>query len=211
MSKQERIQILVEEKAPEERKKLLAQVEAGKAALPRIPVIAESAVAAAARRSLAGIDAELLKGALSYVKYFMAVSGDILSTAIAVDKTPVKGQALRGKTHVISQALVGDVNLVTGIYAEDSVFLELARRYAGEPFDSIDEMAIDSLEEFLNVVHGGYAVELAKGGREADIDIPRWAANVAPGAKQQAQLSIDTSFGAFRVVVAEEEFIQTLH
>ncbi len=210
MSKQESIQLLVEGKAPEERKKLLAQVEAGEAELPLVPAFAESEVAAAVRRSLASADADLMRSALSYVKYFMAVSGDILSTALAVDKTPAKGKELRGKTHMVSQAIVGDVNLVTGIYAEDSVFLELASRYAGEAFGSIDEMAIDSLEEFLNVVHGGYAVELAKGGRESDIDIPRWAANTAPSAQQQVQVTIDTAFGPFRVVVAEEEFIPAL-
>ncbi len=211
MSKQENIQLLVEDKSPEERRRLLAQVEQGTAELPLVPVFAENNVAAAVRHYLSSQDAELLKGALSYVKYFMAVSGEILSTAIAVDKTPVKAKALRGKTHIVSQVLVGDVNLVTGIYAEDGVFLELAKRYAGEPFEAIDEMAIDALEEFLNVVHGGYAVELAKGGRETDMDIPRWAENTAPSAPQQVQVSIDTAFGSFRIVVAEEEFIPARH
>lgn len=110
-------------------------------------------------------------------------------------------------SHIVSQELVGDVSLVTGIYATDDVFIELAKRYSCEPLETVDGIAIDSLMEFINVLNGLYAVELSRNDQEADLEAPKWAENQEPLGNQQLVLRIDTGFGSFALIMAADEFV----
>lgn len=110
-------------------------------------------------------------------------------------------------SHIVSQAMVGDVSFVAGIYASDDVFLELARRYSNESLTEINDMAVDSVTEFLNVLNGLYAVELAKEELDIDLDIPRTAEHQEPMGYQQLVVGIQTGFGLFLLVLAADEFI----
>ncbi len=110
-------------------------------------------------------------------------------------------------SHIVSQVLVGVVNLVTGFYATDEVFIDIASRYSRERFTEMNDMVLDSVMEFFNVLNGLYAVEIAKRELEADLEIPTVAANAEPMGNQQLIVPIETGCGSFALIMATDEFI----
>lgn len=111
------------------------------------------------------------------------------------------------RTVAVSQRLFGDLNLVTGLFAREDVFVEMARRYSHEDLHSVDEMATDSLGEFLNVVNGLFAVDMARQDLEIDLGMPRVEENVLPTGNRQLLLHVCTAFGSFALVIAADEFV----
>lgn len=110
-------------------------------------------------------------------------------------------------SHIVSQRLLGDVTMVTGIHAQDDVFLEMARRFSGEDITEVDELTVDSLCEFLNVINGLFAVDVARQELEIDLDAPRVAENSYADGNLQLVLLIETGFGKFALVLAGDEFV----
>ncbi len=108
-------------------------------------------------------------------------------------------------SHTISQRLSGSVSFVSGIYVSDKVFIEMAQRYSHELIDEADEMAEDSVSEFLNVVNGLFVVDLGKRDYDLDLGTPRIGKNTKPMGSRQLQLCIDTGFGSFALVLASDE------
>lgn len=109
-------------------------------------------------------------------------------------------------SYVVSQKLVGDMNLVTGIFAGDEVIMEMARRYSREPIREVNDLALDSVAEFLNVVNGLFIVELGRHDIEVDLEAPRSAKDVRPSGGNQLINCVDTTFGSFMMVMASDEF-----
>ena len=144
-----------------------------------------------------------------FMELFMEELMDFLKTPAVISLEPVEKSAFSkmGKTHAASQRLTGDLSIVTGIIGRDSYFLELAKRYAQEEMDDIDDLAVDSIEEFLNVLNGGYMVRLAKRELETDLETPRWGRNVVPHGSRQLAMRICVDFGSFYAVLATDEFI----
>ncbi|MEG6586232.1 hypothetical protein [Dendrosporobacter sp. 1207_IL3150] len=70
---------------------------------------------------------------------------------------------------LVTQNVVGEVNLFTGIALDDKVFLEIARRYSQEDLNEIDELAECSVAEFLNVVNGIFCVNASDQGVDLDL------------------------------------------
>lgn len=168
----------------------------------------ESSVISEAIDILAPADLENEKALYgNYAEVFMRSLIRFLNTPALIDvNVPViDGDCV--KTHIVSQALVGDTELVAGIYAPDEVFLELACRYSQESLEKIDDLAKDSILEFINVMNGLFAVELANRQIEVDLDLPRLAANSEPFGNQQLTVRIDMGFGSFLLVMAGDEFI----
>ncbi|MGP1471403.1 MAG: hypothetical protein ACTTJE_07390 [Schwartzia sp. (in: firmicutes)] len=112
-----------------------------------------------------------------------------------------------GHNYAVSQRLMGDVVLVTGLLATESMFVEMARRYSHEEISTVDEMAADSLSEFLNVVNGLFIVDMARQNLEIDLGMPRMEENVRPTGNRQLALQVFTSFGVFTLVIAADEFV----
>lgn len=71
---------------------------------------------------------------------------------------------------VVSQRIKNSINLQTYINVEEEVFVKLASRYAGEELVSNDEMAKDSVGEFLNLNNGLYLVGMSNMGIELDME-----------------------------------------
>ena len=107
----------------------------------------------------------------------------------------------------VSQGFFGDVQLTTGIAAQPSVFLELARRYSGERFSEVDALAIDSMQEFLNVINGMCAIAFARKGIAVDLALPRHGCRLTAVASCPLCPKILTSYGSFHLVLAADEFI----
>ena len=111
-----------------------------------------------------------------------------------------------GGTHIVSQRLLGALSFVSGIYAEDAVLLEIAKRYSHEEMEEVDELAEDSIAEFLNVVNGLFVVDLGKRDLDIDLDTPRVEKNKRPMGSHQLEMWVETGFGFFALVLAADEF-----
>ncbi len=125
--------------------------------------------------------------------------------AVIDNREPLLGD--QDQSHIVSQRLIGDISMTTGIVTADPMFIEMARRYSHEDITEIDELAADSLTEFLNVVNGLFAVDMARQDRDVDLEAPKIEANRLPVGNHQLLLRIHTAFGSFVLVIASDEFV----
>jgi len=70
----------------------------------------------------------------------------------------------------VSQRIKNSINLMTCINAEPDVFAKIASIYAEEELSSVDEMAKDSVGEFLNINNGLYLVGMSNIGIELGME-----------------------------------------
>ena len=162
------------------------------------------------REAVVRMGADLLPGEVERYSDFVAI---FLRSVIRFMDTPAvisnRAPNLRGdaRTYAVSQRLTGDLVLVTGLLAKEDMFVEMAKRYSHEEIHTVDEMAIDSLGEFLNVVNGLFIVDMARQDLEIDLGLPRVEENVLPTGNRQIALDIYTAFGNFALVIAADEFV----
>lgn len=108
---------------------------------------------------------------------------------------------------IVAQRISGGIALVVGIEALEKEFLALARRYSREELPEMDELALDSMEEFLNVVDGLFAVKLGKRELEVDLALPVSATEMHRHPSNLLRLFIDTPWGGFDLLLATDAFI----
>ncbi|MBQ7515979.1 MAG: hypothetical protein IJS96_06820 [Schwartzia sp.] len=125
--------------------------------------------------------------------------------AVIDNREPILGDS--NQSHIVSQRLIGDISMTTGIVTSDPMFIEMARRYSHEDIKEIDELAADSLTEFLNVVNGLFAVDMARQDRDVDLEAPKIEANLLPVGNHQLLLRVYTACGSFVLVIASDEFV----
>ena len=142
-----------------------------------------------------------------YMQLFVESMIEYMSTPAVIDtQVPVldeNGKELNG----VSQRMDGDVSLVPGILAGEREFLTLAERMSGEELNKIDDLAIDSLQEFVNVVNGVFSIKMAERGLEVELEAPRASKVIVPKANKQVLLRLYTGFGSFFVVLSADEFM----
>lgn len=109
-------------------------------------------------------------------------------------------------TYAVSQRLSGDVSLAICVVAAEEVFLKMAKRYSHEDFVEVDDLVLDSVTEFLNVLNGLYIIDLAKKELDVDLEIPKIFKNIQPSSNNQLILPVETCFGSLYVVLATDEF-----
>ena len=103
---------------------------------------------------------------------------------------------------VASQNFAGYLGFRTGVVMDERMLLELARRFSGEELEKIDELALDSIAEFLNVTNGIFAVNMSDLGLELDLLPQRVGANDAePVAGKCYCVPIDLSFGSVTLMI----------
>ena len=144
-----------------------------------------------------------------FMEIFMDSLMDFLHTPAVISLEPVSEIEFTSgfATHAASQHMNGDVSIVTGILAEDAEFLELAGRYSEEDLTEIDEIAIDSIQEYLNVINGIFSIQLAERSIDVELEVPRWGAVVIPQGHRQLIMRVCTDFGMIYVIVSSDEFI----
>ncbi len=142
-----------------------------------------------------------------YMELFLDSLQSMAGTQGVISPVSVSEMACE-PNHGASQALKGSHGFVVGIVATDDVFLEIAKRYSQEELPEIDELAMDSVEEFLNVVNGLFTIQLAKEKITAELGLPVSGENVQPDGKDQLRLRVITAFGSFETVLSAEEFIE---
>lgn len=144
---------------------------------------------------------------LSYGNYadmfIMSCQRFIDTEAIILPEVPVAD----AKGVLVSQSLSGGVVLTAGVMARPDVFLELGCRYSNEELDDVDDLAIDCVAEFLNVLNGLYIVNLSQMDMDVDLEEPRNAENVLPEASRLLAFTVATEFGTFILYMAEDEFM----
>jgi hypothetical protein len=101
-----------------------------------------------------------------------------------------------------SQSMTGDVTLHSSFTAEDSVLLELAKRYSGEEIAEMNELAIDSIGEFLNVTNGLFCINLSNMGLDLDLHPQTVTRGAAFWGKANYTVAIDTGFGKINLVLS---------
>jgi hypothetical protein len=82
---------------------------------------------------------------------------------------PVIAPAPPADGWLITQELTGPVSVSTGLAMNDALLVSLAGRYSGEPISQPDELARDSIGEFLNEANGIFAVNMSDRGLELDL------------------------------------------
>lgn len=73
-----------------------------------------------------------------------------------------------------SQKLEGNPGLFVGLAAKDSAMLSVARPFAREDFEKLDDDAFDSVCEFLNCTNGIYATKLSHEDIELEMAPPMY-------------------------------------
>lgn len=104
-------------------------------------------------------------------------------------------------TLFVTQVMTGDVNLHSSFTAENSILLELACRYSGEKINEMNELAIDSLGEFLNVTNGLFCINLSNRGLELDLHPQMVTRSATFFEKSRCAVGIDTGFGTIKLVL----------
>lgn len=141
----------------------------------------------------------------AYMEMFMAAMKNMLHTEAVVERAPCTEDEEQ-PCYATSQRLSGDINFAAGLIASEPVYLKLAERYSEEEIPEMDEMARDSIEEFINVLNGMFSVSLGEQNIETDLELPRFGENVSPHGKHQLRLRVHSSVGSFQVVMAIDEF-----
>jgi hypothetical protein len=93
---------------------------------------------------------------------------------------------------MVSQELFGEMNLFTGIMANEDVFLNLASKYSGESFDMLtDELTEATIAEFLSIHNGIFLVNMSNQSIEMEMKLQN----------RHRSVLIDNSVGAFIVPI----------
>ena len=160
-------------------------------------------------RKLAGQDLQVEAGVYcEYMELFMDSLMEFLGAPAVIDPEPVAPDETSDVLYAVSQRMDGDVSIVSGIMAEGREFVEMAVRYSEEPASGPeDELAVDSLEEFLNVVNGVFSIREAAKDEDIDLEVPRSGRLLSPTGNQQVVLRIYADFGVFYVVLSSDEFM----
>ena len=167
----------------------------------------EHPLSEAIKRTANGRVAEDLPLYTEYVGVAMLAFKRFMKIACVV--VPQADFAENAPRRLVSQAITGGVSLVAGLEAPDAVFLALARRYSHEDFSDLDDLAVDSLSEFLNVLDGFFAVRLGERDLELDLEIPRtaYALNAKACPSKFLRLHLESPVGAFALLLATDEFL----
>lgn len=102
---------------------------------------------------------------------------------------------------LVSQEAIGLYTISTGLILDDSVLITLASRFSQEPLTHVDELAKDSICEFLNLHNGIFLINLSDKGFEFDLK-PQ---TLLPTSGTQAigyRIPIDLSCGRIELVLS---------
>lgn len=109
------------------------------------------------------------------------------------------------RKHLVSQLMTGDLGFAGGVYADEKTLIDIARRYSHDDIKRLDDMAIDSLSEFINVLNGLYIVNLSKRQMDVDLEAPEYREGLIEHAEPALlQFEVITDFGAFTLAVSHD-------
>lgn len=101
---------------------------------------------------------------------------------------------------LISQQAIGLYTISTGLILSDSVLVDLASRFSQESIDHVNELAKDSICEFLNLNNGLFLINLSDKGFEFDLK-PQSIAQTYDTPAAGYRIPIDLSCGRIELVL----------
>ena len=138
-----------------------------------------------------------------YVELFIrSLLRFVNTTSLIMPEQPVLDVAQK---HLISQKMVGESAFAVGILLAEDTLIEMARRYSEEEITEVDELAIDSVAEFLNVTNGLYIVNLSNQGIDMDLEPQKMGKDMMPVGNKQAVIDINTNFGLIQLILAADD------
>lgn len=118
-----------------------------------------------------------------------------------------KAAAEADRTYLVSQSMNGALSMTAGCFMCGSVLLTMANRFSGEELTEVDEMAVDCLEEFCNVLNGLYIVNMSGKNMDMDLDMPRTEEDAVPTGADVLSLQVETEFGSWILYMSDHGFI----
>lgn len=97
------------------------------------------------------------------------------------------------------QKMRGDIHLDFALQPEDSVSLAISQKYLRTDFTQVDEMVIDIISEFVNVILGNIAVKLSKDGVRVDLTPPMSIQNADFDQTQYINFVFSTTKGNLQI------------
>jgi len=105
---------------------------------------------------------------------------------------------------LITQRMNGEVDLGTGLLLIDEVVLKIAEQYSKEAIDGVDQFALDSVAEFLNVVNGLFVIALSNRNLDVDIQPQKFGKGVIPSGNKRVAINIETKVGLIQLLIASD-------
>ncbi|MBP2632059.1 MAG: hypothetical protein H6Q70_2687 [Firmicutes bacterium] len=105
---------------------------------------------------------------------------------------------------LITQRMNGEINLGTGLLLSDEVVVKLAQKYSKEDITEVDQLALDSVAEFLNVVNGLFVVSLSNNNLDVDLEPQKFSKGVMPIGSKRVIINIDTKDGLIQLLIAAD-------
>lgn len=162
-----------------------------KASLTSIPMDEDTELRKLLDFSQAGDKTDLLYSyaglALRNIVRFLNDTPFILPSVVDQDQT--------GKW-IASQQIIGDTNLTVDLIMDEQTVLAAANRFSGETLTHVDEMALDSIGEFLNVHNGVFCSVLSTNDLKVDLQ-PQVILKQERLAASDYRIAIETSLGRF--------------
>lgn len=163
------------------------------------------------RRAMEALSGEELEQEIfvytEYIQVFLRAMEDFLEfPAILLPHTEAES-VKKESPQMVAQTIEGAMRMETAIAAEDHVFNALARAYAHEEVSENEELAIDSMQEFLNVVNGNYAVRLDQRNIEVDLSFPRFGRKMKILPSRLLEVPLAMPVGKCVVILATDRFL----
>lgn len=112
---------------------------------------------------------------------------------------PTSADGDKSAEWVASQTITGETAFSVNLCMNETVLLAIASRFNNEPLSLANELAIDSIGEFLNVHNGVFCGNLSENGIRSDLQaqvVRRDSTNTV----RDLEVPIGTSFGRFDLV-----------
>lgn len=161
----------------------------------------------------AQVDSTMLEGILQFAgagenkALFLDYTALFMRNIIRfLDEVPIAGtEAVLGEVApsdwVATQVIRCQSDMVTGLILKEDCLLEIARRYSQEPLSSVDELARDSIAEFVNLVNGIFCVNASDKGVELDLHFPSVIQGADTANIKGYRIPLTVRFGTVELVV----------
>lgn len=103
---------------------------------------------------------------------------------------------------LVTQCISGDIDLYTGLYMDEAMLVQIACSYSQEKICSLNDLAKDSVAEFLNLINGIFCVNASDKGTELDLKPQSIEQNAACAAYTAAYaVPLVLSFGTVYLII----------
>jgi hypothetical protein len=141
----------------------------------------------------------------NYVALFLRNINRLLNDVPVLDSSVVRplGASESIDGWLVTQKMAGSDNLLTGMVLDDTVLLELARRFSEEDLQSIDSLTQDSAAEFLNVHNGIFIINMSNRGVKLELGAPSIVQESKIAVHSGYRMSLQLSFGKIDLVLGK--------